>query len=481
SSSSTALNTFVNLLATTPPGLLSSTYLSPSEATTVNNNISNSDLVDRQHFSSSSVKDYVYNRRQRERTTFDPTEETPRLLQIFSDTKHPTRYQIASICESLNALPCRKGKKPLEPYNIQYWFKNARAALKRKKRRFGDQSSDCNNNDDNNLHLSGIDLKKSCVDDDDIDDHEMDELSPEELDETKFIIDEEYDFHEDNKSDYSFNENDTNLDDLPKDQKQESQSQKHSIKWLSQNDSDVRKQFCITPEQQIINSNGGIDSHQQPIISNNKLPTMHKKESTQFNCIKDEPNYLHYLQAFDISLTDGDTSQQQQCHLKCNHDGSDEEEEEYLDEDDDEREHSSSSDSQQERKQLNSVNQLPLPHNVTHSPSNYTFHVPSTTSSLNSNNNHQYLFNYSQNGTLKNNSAHSPSTPMVATTNPSHKTTSPSYDHGRCRRNRIFIDPASEVPKLEQWFAIETHPDHILIERICHELNEGDYRTKFPK
>jgi len=28
------------------------------------------------------------------------------------------------------------GKKPLEPYNIQYWFKNARAALKRKKRRF---------------------------------------------------------------------------------------------------------------------------------------------------------------------------------------------------------------------------------------------------------------------------------------------------------------------------------------------------------
>ena len=48
-------------------------------------------------------------RRQRERTTFDPHEETPRLLQIFTDTKHPTRYQIASICETLNALPCRKG------------------------------------------------------------------------------------------------------------------------------------------------------------------------------------------------------------------------------------------------------------------------------------------------------------------------------------------------------------------------------------
>ena len=58
---------------------------------------------------SSPIKDYAYNRRQRERTTFDPHEETPRLLQIFTDTKHPTRYQIASICENLNALPCRKG------------------------------------------------------------------------------------------------------------------------------------------------------------------------------------------------------------------------------------------------------------------------------------------------------------------------------------------------------------------------------------
>ena len=61
------------------------------------------------HSSTTPIKDYAYNRRQRERTTFDPHEETPRLLQIFTDTKHPTRYQIASICENLNALPCRKG------------------------------------------------------------------------------------------------------------------------------------------------------------------------------------------------------------------------------------------------------------------------------------------------------------------------------------------------------------------------------------
>lgn len=68
---------------------------------------------------------------------------------------------------------------------------------------------------------------------------------------------------------------------------------------------------------------------------------------------------------------------------------------------------------------------------------------------------------------------------MNSTTQVPNTTT--SFDYNRSRRNRIFIDPTSEVPKLEQWFAIETHPDHILIERICSELNEGEYRTKFPK
>ncbi len=74
----------------------------------------------------------INNRRQRERTTFDPQEEITRLMTIFERTHHPTRYQIASICDSLNSLSCRRDKKPLEPYNIQYWFKNARAALRRK-------------------------------------------------------------------------------------------------------------------------------------------------------------------------------------------------------------------------------------------------------------------------------------------------------------------------------------------------------------
>ena len=87
------------------------------------------------HHSSSS-------RKQRERTTFDPHEEITRLMQIFERTHHPTRYQIANICDFLNGLACRKDKKPLEPYNIQYWFKNARAALRRKNKSVGSGGDD---------------------------------------------------------------------------------------------------------------------------------------------------------------------------------------------------------------------------------------------------------------------------------------------------------------------------------------------------
>lgn len=84
--------------------------------------------------------------------------------------------------------------------------------------------------------------------------------------------------------------------------------------------------------------------------------------------------------------------------------------------------------------------------------------------------------NDEDNGSLISNEQ-SPSTQI----NSFHPTKLTTFDYNRSRRNRIFIDPTSEVPKLEQWFAIETHPDHLLIERICSELNEGEYRTKFPK
>lgn len=51
----------------------------------------------------------------------------------------------------------------------------------------------------------------------------------------------------------------------------------------------------------------------------------------------------------------------------------------------------------------------------------------------------------------------------------------------RRKRNRTFIDPVSEVPVLEQWFSMNTHPSHNLILKYTEELNRMPYRQKFPR
>lgn len=119
---------------------------------------------------SNSSQNFSKEKKQRERTTFDPHEEISRLMQIFEQTHHPSRYQIASICDSLNSLACRKDKKPLEPYNIQYWFKNARAALRRKSK--SENSNQSKNGHQNDLG-SNEDSKNSF---DDFDEANLDKV-----------------------------------------------------------------------------------------------------------------------------------------------------------------------------------------------------------------------------------------------------------------------------------------------------------------
>lgn len=46
----------------------------------------------------------------------------------------------------------------------------------------------------------------------------------------------------------------------------------------------------------------------------------------------------------------------------------------------------------------------------------------------------------------------------------------------RRKRNRTFIDPVTEVPKLEQWFSMNTHPSHNMILKYTEDLNRMPYR-----
>ena len=65
-------------------------------------------------------------------------------------------------------------------------------------------------------------------------------------------------------------------------------------------------------------------------------------------------------------------------------------------------------------------------------------------------------------------------------TSPMSRSNSSSNTH-RKRRTRVFIDPMSEIPILEKWFAEDTHPSSYMIDKFCEELNRSEYRQKFPK
>lgn len=54
-------------------------------------------------------------------------------------------------------------------------------------------------------------------------------------------------------------------------------------------------------------------------------------------------------------------------------------------------------------------------------------------------------------------------------------------DSDQKKRSRVFIDPISETPKLEEWFAVDSHPSTATIEELTGQLNRSIYRQRFPK
>ena len=46
-----------------------------------------------------------------------------------------------------------------------------------------------------------------------------------------------------------------------------------------------------------------------------------------------------------------------------------------------------------------------------------------------------------------------------------------SSDGDKRKRSRVFIDPLTEIPRLERWFNDDTHPSAFMIEQYTEELN----------
>jgi len=72
-------------------------------------------------------------RRKRSRVFIDPLTEIPRLERWFADDTHPSAYTIEQYTDQLNRAAYRQRFPPLEPKNVQLWFKNHRAKDKRHK------------------------------------------------------------------------------------------------------------------------------------------------------------------------------------------------------------------------------------------------------------------------------------------------------------------------------------------------------------
>jgi len=70
-------------------------------------------------------------RRKRSRVFIDPLTEIPRLERWFADDTHPSAYTIEQYTDQLNRAAYRQRFPPLEPKNVQLWFKNHRAKVKR--------------------------------------------------------------------------------------------------------------------------------------------------------------------------------------------------------------------------------------------------------------------------------------------------------------------------------------------------------------
>ena len=60
-------------------------------------------------------------------------------------------------------------------------------------------------------------------------------------------------------------------------------------------------------------------------------------------------------------------------------------------------------------------------------------------------------------------------------------TTSGTESGSGAKRSRVFIDPLTEIPRLQRWFADDTHPSSYVIEKYTEELNRSPYRQRFPR
>ncbi|XP_012154811.1 uncharacterized protein LOC101454964 isoform X2 [Ceratitis capitata] len=483
------------------------------------------------------------NQKTRMRTSFDPEMELPKLQKWFQENPHPSRQQIQTYVVQLNALESRRGRKPLDVNNVVYWFKNARAAQKRAEMRGGlaalghpglngfmlnqhgqlGQSSSSSGGSQqmssSNINLamshdylkSPLSLKSEDVDtmsqhSDDMDEDNSRPGSPQlplSLTTHERNRDSPLEGAEGNMDTAEGRRDLSGVEGAFKDeadcQAMLNGSLNPSLHSCSRsyNEEEAQAQTkqneAQTEDQQGDNSNEHPTNEQQndaehnnrnTNINNNNCLNNMNNSSNNNNNVNNSNNAISNSNNNNNNneQTCDAVNTQPQAHSSPKMNSPKEEDDDLdLEDDDDDNENDVSqldeyrSPSPDLTNAMTQRKDLPFPM-VPNSMFSQSFMYMS-----------HYIPGFGQAAANHPHAHHAAAAaaaagmPPSALMNPSGLNLSSMSNEERRKRNRTFIDPVTEVPKLEQWFALNTHPSHNLILKYTEDLNTMPYRQKFPR
>ncbi|GBP13090.1 hypothetical protein EVAR_93060_1 [Eumeta japonica] len=384
-------------------------------------------MPEHMHPALQTVQSQYPTQKTRMRTSFDPELELPKLQRWFSENQHPSRQQIQQYVRELNNLESRRGRKPLDVNNVVYWFKNARAAQKRAELR-NISGLSCH------LGMNGFNSRSH---------------SP---------------------SNGSLM---TGNDSYP--------SQDHSSMKspLQLSGSPGRYPMSVMSEDNLSNGGSDLDDEGGDIVPDDRPDSPDaplslittKKNNDMDDKLRESPKPPDIIKVHDIKQEPRDLrkpeveSSPQRSPAK-NSDSS------HNNNNDDENgvgdDHDNASSDEPERHYRPAtpaspassahLDRLPFPMVPNHPMFGHGIMYMS-----------QYMSGFPGVGGVPGESAGGLNLALAGASDE------------RRKRNRTFIDPVSEVPVLEQWFSMNTHPSHNLILKYTEELNRMPYRQKFPR
>ncbi|XP_061401841.1 bromodomain-containing protein DDB_G0270170-like, partial [Musca vetustissima] len=484
------------------------------------------------------------NQKTRMRTSFDPEMELPRLQKWFQENPHPSRQQIQAYVVQLNALESRRGRKPLDVNNVVYWFKNARAAQKRAEMRggFGAMQAAMNGylgqhsqlgqtsggsstgsmssqqqimgSSMGNLSLSNdfmkspLSLKSEDIDtmsqhSDDLDDDQSRPNSPQLP--LSLTIHERHQTDSDQANDNKVGLNDhissmaTEVDEKPENlsESQNERSQSRSYEEREKYDSNnLTKEEHHTEEggnasgEPAHHNNGDGEDQQrnESETNNNSSNSLNNNNSSSGGCgSNNTTSNNNNNQSLDNSHNNSRPSSPKPTSSKEDDEDLDMDDDDDDDDNDASRLHDFRSPSPDMNNAMMAAaaaqrKDLPfpmVPNNMFSQSFMYMSH---------------YMPGFGQAaaaaaaGHPHAAAAHHAAAAAAAAGMQANSlmpggglNLSNISSEERRKRNRTFIDPVTEVPKLEQWFAMNTHPSHSLILKYTEDLNTMPYRQKFPR